>query len=125
MVKFTFSELLCDVYREGVEKGHIKMERGYYLPSSGNFVPGVLTLGDAFSMRDPASSSGMTVGIQDTIAWRNLFRQIPDLYNYDAMYAATNIFAVERKAYSFANDFFALLFKVMTIPRNGESFLIC
>lgn len=46
---------------------------------------GVLLLGDAYNMRHPLTGGGMSVALNDVCIWRNLLKNIPDLYNDGAV----------------------------------------
>lgn len=116
----SFIETLRGYFKEAVETSRIRTERAYYMPQSSNFVPGILTIGDALSLRDPCTASGMTIALKDATSWRNLLQHVPNLYNYDAMYAAYNIFSLERKSYVFTNDLFTCFFKCLTVPKTSK-----
>lgn len=45
---------------------------------------GVLLLGDAYNMRHPLTGGGMSVALNDVHIWRNLLKNIPDLYDAKA-----------------------------------------
>lgn len=62
---------------------------------------------------------GMTVGLGDVATWRSLLQGIPDLYNYNALFAAENIFALERKRYSFVLDLLSWCLRNFFIPQSG------
>lgn len=46
---------------------------------------GVLLLGDAYNMRHPLTGGGMSVVLNDVHIWRELLRNIPDLYDDKAI----------------------------------------
>ena len=48
-------------------------------------VAGVLLLGDAYNMRHPLTGGGMSVALNDVRIWRSLLKNIPDLYDDEAM----------------------------------------
>lgn len=50
---------------------------------------GVLLLGDAYNMRHPLTGGGMSVVLNDVRIWRELLRNIPDLYDDHAMLQVT------------------------------------
>lgn len=53
--------------------------------NSGLSFAGVLLLGDAYNMRHPLTGGGMSVALNDVRIWRNLLKNIPDLYDDEAM----------------------------------------
>lgn len=46
---------------------------------------GVLLLGDAYNMRHPLTGGGMSVALNDVLIWRSLLKNIPDLYDDQAL----------------------------------------
>lgn len=69
-----------------------------FLPPSPVNKPGVLLLGDAYNMRHPLTGGGMSVVLNDVRIWRELLRNIPDLYDDNAMLQAKKKFYWERKS---------------------------
>ncbi|KAF7691926.1 squalene monooxygenase [Silurus meridionalis] len=69
-----------------------------FLPPSPVNKPGVLLLGDAYNMRHPLTGGGMSVVLSDVRIWRELLRNIPDLYDDDAMLQAKKKFYWKRKS---------------------------
>ncbi|KAL4616987.1 squalene monooxygenase [Arapaima gigas] len=69
-----------------------------FLPPSPINKAGVLLLGDAYNMRHPLTGGGMSVVLNDVKIWRELLRNIPDLYDEDAMKQAKKTFHWERKS---------------------------
>lgn len=47
---------------------------------------GVLLLGDAYNLRHPLTGGGMTVALKDIKIWRQLLKDIPDLYDDAAIF---------------------------------------
>lgn len=47
--------------------------------------PGVLLLGDAYNMRHPLTGGGMSVALNDVSIWRDLLKNLPDLYDDGAL----------------------------------------
>lgn len=47
---------------------------------------GVLILGDAYNLRHPLTGGGMTVALKDIKLWRQLLKDIPDLYDDAAIF---------------------------------------
>ncbi|XP_027027248.1 squalene monooxygenase [Tachysurus fulvidraco] len=68
-----------------------------FLPPSPVNKPGVLLLGDAYNMRHPLTGGGMSVVLNDVRIWKELLRNIPDLYDDNAMLQAKKKFYWERK----------------------------
>ncbi|CAO2602208.1 Squalene monooxygenase [Lemmus lemmus] len=60
-------------------------------------IPGVLLLGDAYNLRHPLTGGGMTVALKDVKLWRKLLKDIPDLYDDDAVFQAKKSFYWSRK----------------------------
>lgn len=50
---------------------------------------GVLLLGDAYNMRHPLTGGGMSVVLNDVRIWRDLLKNIPDLYDNTAVLQVT------------------------------------
>ncbi|XP_051577654.1 squalene monooxygenase-like [Myxocyprinus asiaticus] len=69
-----------------------------FLPPSPVYKPGVLLLGDAYNMRHPLTGGGMSVVLNDVQIWRELLKNIPDLYDNTAVLQAKKKFHWERKA---------------------------
>ncbi|XP_060756921.1 squalene monooxygenase isoform X2 [Neoarius graeffei] len=69
-----------------------------FLPPSPVNKPGVLLLGDAYNMRHPLTGGGMSVVLNDIRIWRELLRNVPDLYDDNAMLQAKKKFYWERKS---------------------------
>lgn len=46
---------------------------------------GVLLLGDAYNMRHPLTGGGMSVALNDVCIWRDLLKNLPDLYDDGAL----------------------------------------
>uniref|UniRef100_A0A3B3THR4 Squalene monooxygenase n=1 Tax=Paramormyrops kingsleyae TaxID=1676925 RepID=A0A3B3THR4_9TELE len=61
-------------------------------------LPGVILLGDAYNMRHPVTGGGMSVVLNDVRIWRELLRNIPDLYDEDTVKRAKRRFHWERKS---------------------------
>lgn len=51
---------------------------------------GVLLLGDAYNMRHPLTGGGMSVVLNDVRIWRDLLKNMPDLYDNTAVLQVTN-----------------------------------
>ncbi len=51
---------------------------------------GVLLLGDAYNMRHPLTGGGMSVVLNDVRIWRDLLKNIPDLYDNTAVLQVTD-----------------------------------
>uniref|UniRef100_A0A8I6AKW2 Squalene monooxygenase n=1 Tax=Rattus norvegicus TaxID=10116 RepID=A0A8I6AKW2_RAT len=60
-------------------------------------IPGVLLLGDAYNLRHPLTGGGMTVALKDIKIWRQLLKDIPDLYDDAAIFQAKKSFFWSRK----------------------------
>uniref|UniRef100_A0A8C6H736 Squalene monooxygenase n=1 Tax=Mus spicilegus TaxID=10103 RepID=A0A8C6H736_MUSSI len=60
-------------------------------------LPGVLILGDAYNLRHPLTGGGMTVALKDIKLWRQLLKDIPDLYDDAAIFQAKKSFFWSRK----------------------------
>ncbi|TSK20203.1 Squalene monooxygenase [Bagarius yarrelli] len=69
-----------------------------FLPPSPVNKPGVLLLGDAYNMRHPLTGGGMSVVLNDVRIWKKLLKNIPDLYDDNAMLQAKKKFYWERKS---------------------------
>lgn len=45
----------------------------------------MLLLGDAYNMRHPLTGGGMSVALNDVCIWRDLLKNLPDLYDDGAL----------------------------------------
>lgn len=45
----------------------------------------MLLLGDAYNMRHPLTGGGMSVALNDVCIWRDLLKNLPDLYDDSAL----------------------------------------
>jgi len=84
-------------FLEALETDRIRSMPNSFLPPSPVEKPGALLLGDAFNMRHPLTGGGMTVALNDVAICKELFREIPDLYNYEAVREAARTLWVRRK----------------------------
>ena len=115
------SEQARDVYLSAMETGTIESCRNQTLVASPSMEPGVLTLGDAFSMAHPFTGAGMTVALNDVIFWRREIRGIPDLRDYNAVLKAQRVFIRHRKKYSFAANINSIMMYGTFTPQDGET----
>ena len=68
-----------------------------FLPPSPVEKPGVLCLGDAFNMRHPLTGGGMTVALNDVVLCRELFRNVEDLNDHEAVIREARTLYLQRK----------------------------
>ena len=119
----SYLEEAREIYRTAFETGTIESCRNQTLVASPSMEPGVLTLGDAFSMAHPITAAGMTVALNDVILWRRELRGIPDLRDYNAVLKAQRVFIRHRKKYSFVTNIYSVLMFGTFTPQDGESVL--
>ena len=68
-----------------------------FLPAIPTVKAGVLALGDAYNMRHPLTGGGMSVALNDVVLWKELFGNIKDLSDYEAILKAQKTFNWQRK----------------------------
>ncbi|XP_040900643.1 squalene monooxygenase [Toxotes jaculatrix] len=91
-------EHLKEPFMVALQNDRLRSMPASFLPPSPVNKPGVLLLGDAYNMRHPLTGGGMSVALNDVRIWRNLLRNISDLYDDRAMLQAKKKFHWERKS---------------------------
>ncbi|KAM3872805.1 squalene monooxygenase [Diretmus argenteus] len=91
-------EHLKEPFMVALQNDRLRSMPANFLPPSPVNKPGVLLLGDAYNMRHPLTGGGMSVALSDVRIWRNLLKEIPDLYDDRAMLQAKKKFHWERKS---------------------------
>lgn len=91
-------EHLKEPFLEALQNDRLRSMPASFLPPSPVNKPGVLLLGDAYNMRHPLTGGGMSVALNDVHIWRNLLKNIPDLYDAKATLQAKKKFHWERKS---------------------------
>nr|BDI08703.1 squalene epoxidase [Pagrus major] len=91
-------EHLKESFMVALQNDRLRSMPASFLPPSPVNKPGVLLLGDAYNMRHPLTGGGMSVALNDVRIWRNLLKNIPDLYDDEAMLQAKKKFHWERKS---------------------------
>lgn len=87
---------------ESVKNDRIRSMPNSFLPPSPILKTGVLCLGDAFNMRHPLTGAGMTVAFNDVVMCRELFKDIPDLRDYDKVQdAVRRLYSTRKNNHSF------------------------
>ncbi|XP_062841257.1 squalene monooxygenase [Trichomycterus rosablanca] len=89
---------LQEPFMVALQNDRLRTMPASFLPPSAVNKPGVLLLGDAYNMRHPLTGGGMSVVLNDVRIWRSLLRNIPDLYDDNAMLKAKKKFYWERKS---------------------------
>lgn len=67
---------------------------------------GVLLLGDAYNMRHPLTGGGMSVALNDVCIWRDLLKNLPDLYDDGALLQVR----ISTQHLSFPENFYFILY---------------
>ncbi|KAM6349698.1 squalene monooxygenase [Podargus strigoides] len=80
-----------------VQNDRLRTMPASFLPPSAVNKKGVLLLGDAYNIRHPLTGGGMSVILNDIKIWRNLFQDIPDLYEDSDLLKAKRTFYWSRK----------------------------
>lgn len=89
-------------FLESVKSGRIRSMPNSFLPPSPILKAGVLCLGDAFNMRHPLTGAGMTVAFNDVVMCQDLFKDIPDLHDYDKVQdAVRRLYSTRKNNHSF------------------------
>ncbi|XP_029307553.1 squalene monooxygenase [Cottoperca gobio] len=91
-------EHLKEPFMVAIQNDRLRSMPASFLPPSPVNKPGVLLLGDAYNMRHPLTGGGMSVALNDVRIWRNLLKNIPDLYDDRVMLQAQKKFHWERKS---------------------------
>ncbi|XP_047455660.1 squalene monooxygenase [Mugil cephalus] len=91
-------EHLKQPFLEALQNDRPRSMPASFLPPSPVNKPGVVLLGDAYNMRHPLTGGGMSVALNDVRIWRSLLKNIPDLYDENAMLQAKKKFHWERKS---------------------------
>lgn len=89
---------LKEPFLEALQNDRLRSMPSSFLPPSPVNKPGVLLLGDAYNMRHPLTGGGMSVALNDVRIWRELLKNISDLYDDKAMLQAKKKFHWERKS---------------------------
>ncbi|XP_013404628.1 squalene monooxygenase [Lingula anatina] len=90
-------EHIREPFLDSIQNGKLKSMPNSFLPPSPIEKLGVILLGDALNMRHPLTGGGMSVALNDVVIWRDLLKDISDLYDYDKITKALNTFHVRRK----------------------------
>ncbi|XP_070768712.1 squalene monooxygenase [Enoplosus armatus] len=91
-------EHLKEPFMVALQNDRLRSMPASFLPPSPVNKPGVLLLGDAYNMRHPLTGGGMSVALNDVRIWRSLLKNIPELYDDEAMLQAKKKFHWERKS---------------------------
>ncbi|KAK7885979.1 hypothetical protein WMY93_025600 [Mugilogobius chulae] len=91
-------EHLKESFIEALQNDRLRSMPASFFPPSPVIKSGVLLLGDAYNMRHPLTGGGMSVALNDVRIWRELLKNIPDLYDDRAMLQAKKKFHWERKS---------------------------
>lgn len=94
-------ETIQDAFIKCVDNGKIRAVPNREMPADVRFKKkGAILLGDALNTRHPLTGGGMTVGFGDCVTLRNLFSEIHDLTDHEAIDQAMKIFDQKRKNYA-------------------------
>uniref|UniRef100_H3CS01 Squalene monooxygenase n=1 Tax=Tetraodon nigroviridis TaxID=99883 RepID=H3CS01_TETNG len=91
-------EHLKEPFMVALQNDRLRCMPASFLPPSPVNKPGVLLLGDAYNMRHPLTGGGMSVALNDVCIWRDLLKNLPDLYDDGALLQAKKKFHWERKS---------------------------
>ncbi|XP_051722201.1 squalene monooxygenase [Ctenopharyngodon idella] len=91
-------EHLKEPFMLALQNDRLRTMPASFLPPSPVNKQGVLLLGDAYNMRHPLTGGGMSVVLNDVRIWRDLLKNIPDLYDNTAVHQAKKKFHWERKS---------------------------
>ncbi|XP_067252755.1 squalene monooxygenase [Chanodichthys erythropterus] len=91
-------EHLKEPFMLALQNDRLRTMPASFLPPSPVNKQGVLLLGDAYNMRHPLTGGGMSVVLNDVRIWRDLLKNIPDLYDNTAVLQAKKKFHWERKS---------------------------
>ncbi|KAI2654962.1 squalene monooxygenase [Labeo rohita] len=91
-------EHLREPFTLALQNDRLRTMPASFLPPAPVNKQGVLLLGDAYNMRHPLTGGGMSVVLNDVRIWRDLLKNIPDLYDNTAVLQAKKKFHWERKS---------------------------
>ncbi|XP_043117747.1 squalene monooxygenase [Puntigrus tetrazona] len=91
-------EHLKEPFMLALQNDRLRTMPASFLPPAPVNKQGVLLLGDAYNMRHPLTGGGMSVVLNDVHIWRDLLKNIPDLYDNTAVLQAKKKFHWERKS---------------------------
>uniref|UniRef100_A0A671MGW7 Squalene monooxygenase n=1 Tax=Sinocyclocheilus anshuiensis TaxID=1608454 RepID=A0A671MGW7_9TELE len=91
-------EHLKEPFMLALQNDRLRTMPASFLPPAPVNKEGVLLLGDAYNMRHPLTGGGMSVVLNDVRIWRDLLKNIPDLYDNTAVLQAKKKFHWERKS---------------------------
>uniref|UniRef100_A0A672SVN3 Squalene monooxygenase n=1 Tax=Sinocyclocheilus grahami TaxID=75366 RepID=A0A672SVN3_SINGR len=91
-------EHLKEPFMLALQNDRLRTMPASFLPPAPVNKQGVLLLGDAYNMRHPLTGGGMSVVLNDIHIWRDLLKNIPDLYDNTAVLQAKKKFHWERKS---------------------------
>ncbi|TWW79657.1 squalene monooxygenase [Takifugu flavidus] len=91
-------EHLKEPFMVALQNDRLRSMPASFLPPSPVNKSGVLLLGDAYNMRHPLTGGGMSVALNDVCIWRDLLKNLPDLYDDSALLQAKKKFHWERKS---------------------------
>uniref|UniRef100_A0A672S419 Squalene monooxygenase n=1 Tax=Sinocyclocheilus grahami TaxID=75366 RepID=A0A672S419_SINGR len=91
-------EHLKEPFMLALQNDRLRTMPASFLPPAPVNKEGVLLLGDAYNMRHPLTGGGMSVVLNDVCIWRDLLKNIPDLYDNTAVLQAKKKFHWERKS---------------------------
>uniref|UniRef100_A0A8C1WP48 Squalene monooxygenase n=1 Tax=Cyprinus carpio TaxID=7962 RepID=A0A8C1WP48_CYPCA len=91
-------EHLKEPFMLALQNDRLRTMPASFLPPAPVNKQGVLLLGDAYNMRHPLTGGGMSVVLNDVRIWRDLLKNMPDLYDNTAVLQAKKRFHWERKS---------------------------
>ncbi|XP_052433637.1 squalene monooxygenase [Carassius gibelio] len=91
-------EHLKEPFMLALQNDRLRTMPASFLPPAPVNKHGVLLLGDAYNMRHPLTGGGMSVVLNDVRIWRDLLKNMPDLYDNTAVLQAKKKFHWERKS---------------------------
>ena len=116
------AEHLKGPFLMALEKDSIRSMPNSFLPPAPVHVPGVLLLGDAMNMRHPLTGAGMSVALNDTLLWRELLLEVPDLTDHSAIGNCSRKFLWRRKmSHSFVINILAQALYALFSASDGET----
>ena len=106
---------------ESLKSEQIRTMPNSFLPAAPISLPGLLLLGDALNMRHPLTGAGMSVALNDTLLWRDLLRDVPNLQDHSAVLRCSRQFHWQRKmSHSFVVNILAQALYALFSASDGE-----
>jgi squalene monooxygenase len=118
----TVAPQLTDAVRpaflRALEGGDIRSMPNQYMSARKITTPGIVVVGDASNMRHPLTGGGMTVAFTDVKLLTDMWAELPDLADWDAVELTRNrLFEARKEKVSAINVLSSALYSVFSVPQ--------